>query len=87
MSSIWRDVCYIGSQLGDRGGNSWRLVLECGHVEWRKQPPITPSRAMIRRRALLAPARVRCTSCEAGIAPFDVSAAIELGRRVDEAAS
>jgi hypothetical protein len=84
---VWRPVAHIGSQIGGRGGRAWRLVLdECGHVEWRKQPPITPSRGMSRKRLVLAPKRVRCTSCEAGFPALDVATAIEIGMRVDEAA-
>jgi hypothetical protein len=84
---IWRAVAYIGTHRGDRGGESWRLVLDpCGHVEWRKIPPQSLN-AMARGKMRAAPERVRCASCEVGIAPFDLGGAVALGQRVDEAPS
>jgi hypothetical protein len=80
----WRDVAYIGTSIGDLGGRAWRLVLDgCGHTEYRKQPPISLHHTMT-RRLTLAPHRVRCTSCAAGVPSFDVTAAVELAQRVDD---
>jgi len=79
----WREVAYIGSYTGAQGGRLWRLVLDgCGHTEWRKQPTTNPYRAP-RMRIITAPHRVRCTSCAAGVAPWDVGEAAALAQRLD----
>lgn len=81
----WRAVAYIGVHNGARGGRAWRLVLdECGHIEWRKQPTVNPYRAPVTRKIITAPHRVRCTSCAAGVQPWNVGESVALAQRIDE---
>jgi hypothetical protein len=77
----WRAVVYIGTQAGELGGFAWRLVLECGHAEYRKQPPFRFFRSVEER---LAPKRVVCTSCTFGHPTLDVDNAIKLAQAIDD---
>jgi hypothetical protein len=67
-----RQVVYIFSRDGARGGGHWMLVLECGHMVARRRFVSKPSptkfaQAMfVPLEAKLAPQHAECFYCEAG---------------------
>ena len=86
MSGPWRDVAYIGVQLGDHGGKAWALVLdECGHTVFKSMPPFRLGPALALRGAQhgmrSAPRRVRCYHCGLGHAPLSLDEALATARR------
>lgn len=78
-----REVAYIGISLGVRGGESWRLVLSCGHFMYRRKDPIRPGA----RFARLAPARAECLSCASGVRACDLESAIALAKSLDQSSA
>lgn len=78
----WRAVIYIACRA-----NTWTLALECGHLVCRHRS--LPSsdvaaavRAIFRPRIMVAPQRVRCWRCGAGIPTRDTSVAIAVCERI-----
>jgi hypothetical protein len=81
----WREVIWIETQHGDRGGQTWALILACGHMAFR---PMRTGKHLDSARLVfmdprrgLAPKRCRCDSCAAGIPPLDPGPLIELRAR------
>jgi len=78
----FREVIYIVEDSGNRGGKTWILILDCGHIAFR--PKRTGSRLSEARRFWsspnrgLAPKRCRCNSCAVGIPKIDPKPIIEL---------
>ena len=71
-----REVVYIFQREGLRGGSIWWLVLACGHTVARsRSDPKTPSaiaQAMFEPlERHLAPQRVQCHYCGAGVEEHD----------------
>ena len=81
----WRAVEYIGHATGERGGQTWVLVLSCGHTVHRPFPRLGPDAALVcfSPRRLEAPRRVRCEMCGAGLdpSPERIPAAVDLVER------
>lgn len=71
MKPTKRQVVYITSLEGPRGGRYWSLLLECGHTECRSQPAIHGGSVLFKRtiKFFLAPEQVLCKLCELGIEP------------------
>lgn len=60
----FRQVVHIDTITGASGGLSWKLKLECGHTEFRRQKAFDPVRWWWRKIEVhLAPERVRCVTC------------------------
>jgi hypothetical protein len=64
-------VVYIFEREGARGGKFWFLVLACGHAVARKQPPLNVHTLFRPIEEKLAPKRVQCHYCGAGVAKKD----------------
>lgn len=69
----WREVVFIETQTGKRGGETWVLTLSCGHRAFRPVPRprmdimqelVTTKRSgALRHQPRTAPHRVRCLFC------------------------
>lgn len=57
----WRAVVHIADHVGDRGGESWCLTLECGHSKAVRKPVFREWHVL--RETKTAPHRVRCLFC------------------------
>lgn len=72
---------YIFEREGTRGGPIWLLVLACGHLAARTRRVARGwsglAQAMFRPLSeKLAPQRVQCHHCGAGLAPSDPAALV-----------
>ena len=59
----WRAVAHIDTTTGKRGGQVWKLTLECGHWAFRSNPVLKTNAVAHARRMKFAPKRVRCWHC------------------------
>ena len=81
----WREVVHIETIEGSRGGQTWSLILDCGHLVCR--PKQTGRRLGIAQLVFrnpdrgLAPKRVRCWACDAKIPSCDPMPLIALRQR------
>jgi hypothetical protein len=75
-----REVVYIFSREGPRGGPYWRLILECGHSVARKRyDPKNIAQSVFRPLSeKLAPQHVQCHYCGSGSSPCDPAILIKL---------
>ena len=44
----WRAVAHIDTTTGKRGGQAWKLTLECGHWAFRSNPVLNVGRMFAR---------------------------------------
>lgn len=66
----WREVVHIATTTGPRGGETWSLLLECGHHAARRRPRLGMTAAFGRgATAGGPPRRVRCAWCGMGCKP------------------
>ena len=62
-SRPWRNVEWIDSHVGPKGGEYWFLTLSCGHHKSVAKPSFKHGLEIGSTRTNFAPYRVRCLLC------------------------